>query len=140
VVGPPPGTALPRTGARAAPGARARRAAGEPVVNLPYGLQRRVEIARALATGPSLLLLDEPAAGLTSREQDALVTLIRRIRDAGVTVLVIEHNMRLVMNVCERITVLGHGRVIAAGTPTAVAHDANVIEAYLGSEVRGEAV
>jgi branched-chain amino acid transport system permease protein len=115
-------------------------AADEPVVNLPYGRQRRVEIARALATEPSLLLLDEPAAGLTSGEQDALVTLIRRIRDAGVTVLVIEHNMRLVMNVCERITVLAHGRVIAAGTPAAVAHDANVIEAYLGSEVHGEAV
>ncbi len=116
-------------------------AAGEAPANLPYGLRRRLEIARALATGPSVLLLDEPAAGLTAGEQEALVRVVRRVRDEGVTVLVIEHNMGLVMNLCERITVLAHGRVIAAGTPAEVAHDARVIEAYLGSETaREEAV
>jgi branched-chain amino acid transport system permease protein len=115
--------------------------AEELAVNLPYGLQRRLEIARALAAEPSVVLLDEPAAGLTAGEQDALAGVIRRIRGAGVTVLVIEHNMALVMGVCERITVLAHGRVIAAGRPAEVAHDANVIEAYLGSEAaREEAV
>lgn len=116
-------------------------AAHELAVNLPYGLQRRLEIARALASEPSVLLLDEPAAGLTAGEQDALVELVRRIRGAGVTVLVIEHNMGLVMGVCDRVTVLAHGRVIAAGTPAEVAHDASVIEAYLGAEApREEAV
>jgi branched-chain amino acid transport system permease protein len=117
-------------------------AADELAVNLPYGLQRRLEIARALATGPSVLLLDEPAAGLTAGEQDALAGIVRRIRDAGVTVLVIEHNMALVMDVCERITVLAHGRVIAAGTPLEVSRDAGVVEAYLGSDApaREEAV
>ena len=116
-------------------------AADELAVNLPYGLQRRLEIARALAAEPSVVLLDEPAAGLTAGEQDALAEVIRRIRGAGATVLVIEHNMALVMGVCERITVLAHGRVIAAGRPAEVAHDANVVEAYLGSETaREEAV
>jgi branched-chain amino acid transport system permease protein len=112
--------------------------AGDVPANLAYGLQRRLEIARALATGPSVLLLDEPAAGLTAGEQEALVRAVRRVRDEGVTVLVIEHNMNLVMSLCERITVLAHGRVIAAGTPAEVAHDASVIEAYLGSEAARE--
>ncbi|HZV53131.1 MAG TPA: branched-chain amino acid ABC transporter ATP-binding protein/permease [Candidatus Dormibacteraeota bacterium] len=108
--------------------------AGEPAVSLPYGRQRQVEIARALAGRPSLLLLDEPAAGLNAAEQEDLKALIRRIRDAGVTVIVIEHNMGLVMSVCERLTVLAHGRVIASGTPWEVSRDAQVIEAYLGRD------
>jgi len=110
-------------------------AAGELPASLPYGLQRRVEIARALATDPTLLLLDEPAAGLTAGELDGLSAIIRRVRDDGVTVLVIEHNMGLVMSVCERITVLAHGRVIAVGSPVEVARDRNVVEAYLGSDL-----
>jgi branched-chain amino acid transport system permease protein len=110
------------------------RAAAELPANLPYGLQRRVEIARALATDPSVLLLDEPAAGLTAGELDGLGAAIRRARDAGVTVLVIEHNMGVVMNVCERITAMAHGRVIAAGTPGEVARHPDVVEAYLGSD------
>jgi len=106
--------------------------ANELAVNLSYGRQRRLEIARALAATPTVLLLDEPAAGLNGAEQDGLKVTIRKIRDAGVTVIVIEHNMNLVMNVCERLTVFGHGKVIAAGTPREVAANPVVIEAYLG--------
>jgi len=102
---------------------------------LPYGHQRRVEIARALATRPTLLLLDEPAAGLNAGEKDELIGLIRRIRDErGVAVLLIEHDMGLVMKVSERISVLDHGRIIAEGTAEAVQADPAVIEAYLGQE------
>jgi branched-chain amino acid transport system ATP-binding protein len=100
--------------------------------NLPYGHQRRLEIARALASEPTLLLLDEPAAGMNPREKEDLIALIERIRAGGVTVFLIEHDMQLVMSVSERISVLDHGEKIAEGPPSAIRSDDRVIEAYLG--------
>ncbi len=100
--------------------------------NLPYGMQRRLEIARALATGPRLLLLDEPAAGFTPQEKVDLMKLVRRIVDQGITVFLIEHDMRVVMGISGRIVVLDHGEKIAEGTPEQVRADARVIAAYLG--------
>jgi branched-chain amino acid transport system ATP-binding protein len=100
---------------------------------LPYGEQRLVELAVALAARPRLLLLDEPAAGMTGAEKERLVALIRKIRGGDVTVLVVEHDMRLVMGISETVIVLNHGRVIAEGAPAAIRAHPEVIRAYLGS-------
>ncbi|RBI73471.1 ABC transporter ATP-binding protein [Roseovarius sp. TE539] len=101
---------------------------------LSYGEQRRLEIAIALASKPALLLLDEPAAGMNPEEGQRLVGMIRNIRDRGTSVLLVEHHMRVVMGVCDRVVVLDHGVKIAEGAPTEVANDPEVIRVYLGRE------
>lgn len=110
-----------------------RNRANELSKNLPYGDQRRLEIARALATNPKLLLLDEPTAGMNPQETDDLTRLMRQVRnDLGVTVLLIEHDMKVVMGISEHITVLDHGAKIAEGSPEEIRNNEQVIEAYLG--------
>ena len=103
--------------------------------SLPYGLQRRLEIARALASRPKLILLDEPAAGMNEQETSELLVFIQQLKKMGNTIILIEHDMRLVMNLCDRIYVLDHGMLIANGTPDEVRSNPQVITAYLGEEV-----
>ncbi|MFL0194928.1 ABC transporter ATP-binding protein [Clostridium sp. WILCCON 0269] len=109
----------------------------ELAVNLPYGQQRKLEIVRALATEPKVLLLDEPAAGMNPQETLSLMKLIKWIRDEfKISILLIEHDMKLVMGICERLVVLDHGQMIAEGTPEEIRKNPKVISAYLGGEVK----
>ena len=103
--------------------------------NLPYGEQRKLEIARAMATEPKILLLDEPAAGMNPKETEDLMNTIKLIRDKfGIAVLLIEHDMKLVLGICERLVVLNYGQILASGKPTEVINNPQVVEAYLGKE------
>ncbi|HLO18627.1 MAG TPA: ABC transporter ATP-binding protein [Anaerolineales bacterium] len=108
--------------------------ANELATSLPYGHQRRVEMARALATDPKVILLDEPAAGLNEVETEDLRKTLIKIRDMGVTIFLVEHDMKLVMGICEKISVLDYGKKIAEGTGPAIRENPVVIEAYLGKE------
>ena len=109
-------------------------AAGEPASNLPFGKQRLLEIARALATEPSLLLLDEPAAGLNIYETREMADIVLKIREWGITVLLVEHDMSLVMDISDEIVVLNYGRKVAEGEPSQIQRDPEVIRIYLGGD------
>jgi branched-chain amino acid transport system ATP-binding protein len=106
----------------------------ELAANLPHGHQRILGVCMALATNPRLLLLDEPVTGMNREETQTMIDLIRQIRDRGVTIVVVEHNMRVVMNLCDRIVVLSYGRKIAEGLPEEIRDNKEVVEAYLGKE------
>ena len=103
--------------------------------NLPYGLQRRLEIVRAMATGAKVILLDEPAAGMNEQETAELLNFIINLKNIGYTILLIEHDMKFVMNICDKIYVQDHGKIIASGTPEEIKKNQAVIDAYLGVEV-----
>ena len=110
---------------------------GQVVADLPYGIQKRIEVVRALISEPKLLLLDEPAAGLNTRETDELQALLRSVSERGITLLVVEHDMHFVRSLCEHVVVLNFGRKIFEGTPEAVHRDSAVLQAYLGGEPVG---
>lgn len=104
--------------------------------NLPYGVQRRVEIARALATNPKILMLDEPAAGMNPQETEALLQFVKKLNREGLTVMLIEHDMKFVMNICDQIAVLNYGKKICEGLPAQIKENQEVIDAYFGKPLK----